>query len=144
MANVQSIAQEHQQTYQTQKTHVDWTIAELEKRDILVLTGTDSGPQNRIPGRVLHREIGLLVAAGLSPAYALRAATYNPAIFLGQADRAGLVGEGRLANLVLLEANPLDQISNIQLIVGVVKSGQFFSKSDIDAMMAALEIKYAN
>ena len=143
-ANDQSFAQEHQQIFQTQKTHLDWILAQLETTNILVLAGSDSGPRNSIPGRVLHREIELLVAAGLSPAYALRAATYNPAVFLGQADRAGLVGKGRLANMVLLEANPLDDISNIQLIVGVVKSGQFFSKSDIDAMMASLESKYSN
>jgi len=142
--NDQDFAQENQRIYQTRLKHIDWIVSQIESTEILLLAGSDSGPRNSIPGRVLHREIELLVAAGLSAAYSLRTATYNPAVFLGQQNRAGLVENGRVANLVLLDANPLENIANIQRIRGVIKSGRYFSKSDIDAMLSALELKYAN
>jgi len=136
-------AEEHQREFQTLKSHLDWTLTEVEKTDILVLVGSDSGPGNSIPGRVTHREMALLVAAGLSPAYVLRAATYNPAVFLGRADKAGTIEEGRAANMVVLAANPLTDIANVRTIDGVIKSGQYYPKSDIDAMLSALATKYA-
>lgn len=142
--NGREFAQAHQQIFQALRSHLDWILSEIEKTEILLLVGSDSGPRNSIPGRVLHREMELLVSSGLSPAYVLRAATYNPAIFLGLTHRAGSVEKGRVANLVLLEANPLVEILNIERIDGVIKSGRYLSKSDIDDMLRALETKYAN
>jgi imidazolonepropionase-like amidohydrolase len=70
----------------------------------------------------------LLVRAGLTPLEALQASTINPAIFLGEEKNSGTVESGKLANLVLLEANPLTNIRNTQRINAVILKGQYLSK----------------
>ena len=140
----QAFAKKHQERFKWMQSHLARVLSEIEDTDILLLVGTDSGPQNRIPGRVLHRELELLMAAGLTPSYVLRAATYNPAVFLDRLDRSGEVAVGKIADLVLLSSDPLADISNTQDIEGVIKSGTFFSRADIEILMKELESKYAN
>ncbi len=86
-----------------------------------VLAGTDAGNPGVFQGYSLHRELGLLVEAGLTPWQALAAATTLPGKLLGR--RFG-VQPGDLANLVILAASPLDDITNTQRIVGVVHHGR--------------------
>jgi imidazolonepropionase-like amidohydrolase len=71
----------------------------------------------------MHQELELLVESGLSPAEALRCATLHNASALGQADRLGTVERGKLADLVLLDSNPLDSIANTHAIKKVFRGG---------------------
>jgi imidazolonepropionase-like amidohydrolase len=70
---------------------------------------------------------------------ALQTATLNPAKFLGMDDRLGTIEKGKLADLVLLDANPLDDIRNTQKIAAVIANGRYFSRADLDKMLAGAE-----
>jgi imidazolonepropionase-like amidohydrolase len=89
-----------------------------------IVAGTDVGVSGVIPGFSLHDELALLVQAGLSPYDALAAATRTPAAWLGVDAELGTVEAGKLADLVLLERNPLDDIANTRAIAAVVVNGR--------------------
>ena len=89
-----------------------------------VMAGTDAGQSNLHPGEALHRELELLVEAGFSPAEALRTTTLEPAKYLDAMETLGTVGQGRIADLVLLNANPLSDIRNTRKIANVILGGQ--------------------
>ena len=91
-----------------------------------VLTGTDAPLRNSPPGFGLHEELQLLVRGGMSPFEVLRAATYEPARYFEMLDSAGTIEPGKLADLVLLDANPLSDIANTRRIAGVVANGRWF------------------
>jgi imidazolonepropionase-like amidohydrolase len=103
-----------------------------------LLLGTGA-PAEADPGVLLHRELALLVEAGLTPLQALQAATLNPVRFLGKEKDMGRVEGGNLADLVLLDANPLDDIGNLDKVDGVVAAGRFYSRRDLDEMLAQAE-----
>jgi imidazolonepropionase-like amidohydrolase len=84
----------------------------------------------------LHDELALLVAAGFTPMEALQAATRNPAIYLGELSSSGTVERGKLADLVLLDANPLLDIHNTKRIAGVVVRGRYLTKQQLQQMLA--------
>lgn len=86
-------------------------------------------------GSSLHDELELLVEAGLPPLAALQAATIHPARFLGQDSNLSMVEEGKLADLVLLEANPLDDIANSRQIRAVVVNGRLLTRKMLDEML---------
>jgi imidazolonepropionase-like amidohydrolase len=86
-----------------------------------------------------HLNRGLLVEAGLTPMQALRTATSNPAKFLGMSDSAGTIEKGKLADLILLDANPLDDIRNTQRIYGVVANGRYFSYASLRELLSQAE-----
>ena len=91
-----------------------------------ILAGTDVGVPFIRPGASLHDELGLLVRhLGLTPLQALQAATIEPARFLGTTDSMGTVGVGKLADMVLLGANPLEDIRHTTRIAGVVVNGRY-------------------
>ena len=110
-----------------------------------ILAGTDTPPNPFVyPGFSIHDELELLVQAGLSPREALAAATAAPAEFLGAADSLGAVAEGKLADLVLLEANPLDEIGNTRRISAVVANGRFFGREALDALLEEVRAERAS
>ena len=112
---------------------------EMKRAGVELLAGTDLGNPYIYPGFSLHDELELLVEAGLSPLAALQAATINPSRFLGNEMELGTVEQGKLADLVLLDANPLESISNTKKINGVVVNGRFFDRGSLDKMLADAE-----
>jgi hypothetical protein len=104
-----------------------------------VMLGTDAGDSFVFPGASVHDELGELVKAGLSPAEALRAATLSGATYLGRTSDFGTVQTGRYADLVLLDANPLDDIGNSRRIHAVVLNGRVFDRAALDSMLASVE-----
>ena len=87
------------------------------------------------PGHALHLELALLVEAGLSPAEALRAATLVPARYLGIADESGTIAVGKRADLVLLDADPLRDITNTRRIHAVLLNGRVVSTPPVRSSM---------
>jgi imidazolonepropionase-like amidohydrolase len=102
-----------------------------------LLAGSDTGDPWTIPGATLHDELEQLVAAGLTPHQALRAATLAPAQFFGWEDSMGSIEKGKLADLVLLNANPLDDIGNTRKIAAVFLRGRYLPRIRLDAILAA-------
>ncbi len=104
------------------------------KDGVSLLAGTDAGALYTYPGSSLHDELAQLVRAGLTPAAALRAATLGPAEFLGATDSLGTVAAGKVADLVLLDADPLADIRNSRSIRAVVLRGRLFGREALDAL----------
>jgi imidazolonepropionase-like amidohydrolase len=114
-------------------------VGAMRKAGVPFMTGTDLSAPYTFAGFSLHDELVLLVQAGFTPMEALQSATRNPAIFLGELASFGTIEPGKLANLVMLEANPLEDIHNTQRISGVVLKGRFFSKQALQQMLADAE-----
>lgn len=115
-----------------------YRLVELATRTkVQVLAGSDTGMPFTIPGATLHDELEQLVAAGMSPNQALETATIMPARFFGWADATGSVETGKSADLVLLNANPLIDIRNTRKIAAVIAQGRYYSRRDLDAILAA-------
>ena len=113
-------------------------VRQINRSGVTLMAGTDiAGP--RVPGFSLHDEQALLVEAGLTPLQALQAATLTPARFLGKADDLGTVESGKLADLVLLEASPLDDLRNTQRITAVVVGGKLLRRGDLEALLRKAE-----
>ncbi len=115
-------------------------VGAMQKAGVGILAGTDTQNAYCIPGFSLHDELALLVRAGLTPMQALQAATLNPARFMGRENELGTVEKGKLADLVLLDANPLLDIRNTTKISAVVQDGRLFPRAALDAMLAKVEV----
>jgi len=113
-------------------------VRELHKAGVTILAGTDVGTSYQIPGISLHDELALLVQAGLSPMAALQVATRNPARAFNLADQ-GTIEPGMRADLVLLDANPLENIDNTRKIREVVARGRVLDRSELDAMLSDIQ-----
>jgi imidazolonepropionase-like amidohydrolase len=111
-------------------------VGRLNRAGVQLLAGTDCPNPFVYPGFSLHDELGLLVRSGLTPAEALRTATVNPAIFLGVTDSLGTVARGKVADLVLLDANPLTDIANTKRIRAVIQGGRVLDRKALDEMLA--------
>jgi imidazolonepropionase-like amidohydrolase len=107
-------------------------IGEMKRVGVPILAGTD-GPYPQ-GGKALHRELEFLVEAGLTPLQAIQSATRDAAQFMGVSKSVGTVEQGKIADLVLLDANPLDNISNTRRIHAVFLRGRFFSGDELAAM----------
>jgi imidazolonepropionase-like amidohydrolase len=110
-------------------------IAAMHSEGAMVLVGTDTANPFVVPGFSIHNELANFVAAGLSPSETLRSATRLPAEFLGLGEEIGSVSVGRRADLVLLDANPLADITNLKRVVGVILRGRWLDRADIDSML---------
>jgi imidazolonepropionase-like amidohydrolase len=114
-------------------------VGMMQRAGVEMLAGTDVLNPYCFPGFSLHDELALLVQAGLTPMEALQTATLNPARFLGKEKDLGTVEKGKLADLVLLDADPLQAINNTQKIHAVVVGGKLIPKSELQTMLAKVE-----
>ena len=112
-------------------------VAAMQRAGVRILTGTDAPLRNSPPGFGLHEEMQLLARGGMTPLEVLRAATIEPARYLGMLDSAGTVAAGKLADVVLLDANPLVDIGNTRRISAVVANGRLFAGKDRERLLHA-------
>ncbi len=105
-------------------------LAPMRRDYVHFLAGTDSGAYV-FPGSGLHDELELLVENGLSPLAALRGATIEAAIVMGRQRDTGAIAQGRIADIVFLDANPLEDIRNVRKISAVVYDGHFYDRRDL-------------
>jgi imidazolonepropionase-like amidohydrolase len=114
--------------------HAD-LVGQINRAGVPMLAGSDCPNPYVYPGFSLHDELGLLVHAGLTPAEALRTATINPARFLGVTDSLGVVAIGKVADLVLLDGNPLQDIANTKRISAVIRGGHLLDRRALDGLL---------
>jgi len=109
----------------------------LKDEGVPLLAGSDIGASNSklTPGFSLHDELEQFVKAGLTPEEALRAATWNGAKWLGRQDSIGTLEPGKLADIVVLDANPLEDIHNTTKIRTVIANGKVFNRATLDEML---------
>ncbi|HKN24495.1 MAG TPA: amidohydrolase family protein [Candidatus Acidoferrum sp.] len=112
----------------------------LHKAGVPFLAGTDTPPGVYIfPGFSLHEELQRFVAAGFTPLEALQTATLNPARFFQMEGQLGTIEKGKLADLVFLDGNPLEDIRNTQKVTAVILNGQYLSKADLQKILQRVE-----
>ena len=111
----------------------------MHKAGVQMLAGTDPPTRDVFPGFSLHDELGLLVDAGFSPREALETATANPAKCLGLSESQGALAKGKVADLVLLDADPIVDIANTRKIAGVVAAGKYFARPALDELLRKTE-----
>jgi imidazolonepropionase-like amidohydrolase len=112
----------------------------MYRAGVPILAGTDAMNPQCFPGFGIHDELALLADAGLSPLAALQAATRNAAQFMGQLDRRGTIEVGKIADLVLLDADPLADIHNTRSIRAVVLNGKLYPRAALDAMLSRAQV----
>lgn len=108
-----------------------------------LLSGSDVLIPSNLPGFTLHKELEELVNAGLTPYEALRVSTTNAHEFLDDLGQAGTIEPGKRASLVLLSANPLEDISNTTKIKGIIHQGRWISNAEIKSRLEQIEISYS-
>lgn len=118
-------------------------VKKLQDGGVKVMAGTDNPIGFLTPGFSLHKELAFLVESGLTPMEALTAATLHPAQFMRVDDKLGTVEVGKLADLVLLDADPRKDIGNAHKINTVIKDGRIFNQDAIHQLLADLRTAYA-
>jgi imidazolonepropionase-like amidohydrolase len=110
-------------------------VAKMQEAGVGILAGTDSAAPELVPGYSLHEELTLLTQAGLSTMQALQAATKNPADFMGLIQKQGTIEVGKNADLLLLDANPLEDIRNTEKIRALVIHGKLLDRVALDNLL---------
>ncbi len=113
----------------------------LARSGVGIMVGTDFGGAYIFPGYSVHKEMEMLVEAGLTPLQTLQAATINPVRYLGKTDSLGTVEAGKIADLVILSANPLEDIRNTQRIHAVIVNGRFLDRGFLDDLLRKAEVR---
>jgi imidazolonepropionase-like amidohydrolase len=116
-------------------TYEKGIVGEMFRAGLPILAGTDTGNPYCFPGFSLHDELSFLVEAGMSPLAALQAATWNAAVFTNESDRYGSIEPGKIADLVLLNADPLQDIHNTTKILEVFEAGREFDRAGLDTIL---------
>lgn len=110
-------------------------LQQMAANDVALLAGSDAGFGYLYHGFSLHDELATLVIAGLTPLHALQAATINPARCLNATDSLGTLAQGKVADIVLLEDDPLRDIRNTTGIRGVILNGDYLDRRRLDALL---------
>jgi len=114
-------------------------IGGMERAGVKLMTGSDFGANPLLfPGWGVHDEMALLVKAGLTPMESIQAATRNPATFLGLDKSVGTLEKGKLADIVVLSANPLEDINNTRKVNAVIFQGRMFDRAELNRMLASV------
>jgi imidazolonepropionase-like amidohydrolase len=117
----------------------------FDRTGVEMLAGSDAGSsQWDIPGFSLHQEFDLLAEAGLSPLKVLQMTTLQGAKFLHREKTMGSVAQGKDANLVLLDANPIASVGNLHKIAAVVRGGTYYSRDALNDMKKRTEDRQAS
>ncbi len=135
-ANSRQLSREH--NLKIRKQRFDWklvTVEKMHRAGVPILAGTDNNNPYVVPGFALHDELELFVRARLTPFEALQTATVNPAKYLGIEKLLGTIEEGKLADIILLDANPLTDISNTRKINAVIAGGRLLKRAELDEML---------
>jgi imidazolonepropionase-like amidohydrolase len=114
-------------------------IGVMKRAGVEFIAGTDTPNPYVFPGFSLHDELALMVKAGFTPLEALQSATRNAAKYLGRLDSSGTIEKGKLADLVLLDQNPLADIGNTKKIRAVMMGGHLVERAALDEMLAKVE-----
>lgn len=116
-------------------------VKPIYKAGVPVLAGSDSGPYNSFvyPGISLHEELWLMVEAGLTPAEALTTSVINGPMFFGLENQYGSVEEGKTADLLILERNPLDDITNTTSVYALLLQGKLYDQTQLDSLMQSIK-----
>jgi hypothetical protein len=115
-------------------------VKRMHAAGVPFLAGTDTAAGvNILPGFSLHEELEIFVQAGLTPLEALQTATLNPARFLGRMQDLGTIATGKLADLVVLDADPLADIGNTRRIAAVVADGRYLDRGALDTLLQQVE-----
>jgi imidazolonepropionase-like amidohydrolase len=114
-------------------------VGKMHRAGVGILAGVDHPFPYCFPGFSVHNELALLVEAGLTPMEALQTATRNPARYLDRMADLGTVEQGKIADLALLDGNPLDDIKNTQRIAAVVSRGRLLDRVALRKMLADVE-----
>jgi hypothetical protein len=121
--------------FQTQYHLLERTTKAFQDGGVPLLAGTDTPTSAVVPGSSLHDELKALVTAGLTPYQALQTATVHAATFFGCSRTAGTIDVGKRADFVLLEQNPLNDISHLSAIAGVIVNGRWIPKSSLRSLL---------
>jgi hypothetical protein len=119
-------------------------VGTLAGAGVPLLTGSDTPVAPAVPGEAIHEELALMVRGGLTPLQALRAATWEPARYLAATDSLGTVADGKVADLVILDADPLANVANVRKIHAVVANGRPFRRAALDDLIAAARVRRAS
>lgn len=118
-------------------------LSALHEGGVRVLMGTDAPQQFSVPGFSLHRELERMVEAGMTPYEIIVSGTRNVGAYFANEDTFGAVAEGQRADLILVNANPLDDVKHIQQRSGVMVRGRWLTEEAIQARLAEIAASYA-
>jgi imidazolonepropionase-like amidohydrolase len=121
----------------------DMILKALNEEGVLILMGTDAPQIFSVPGFSLYHELPVMVRAGMTPFQVLASGTTNVARFFGTENESGTVSTGKRADLLLLDANPLQNIDNIQRRAGVMVNGRWLPESEIQARLEQIAARHA-
>ncbi len=114
-------------------------VRQAHEAGVRIVAGTDAGDTYVFPGFAIHEELAELVRAGLAPSDALRSATIDAARFSGKAREYGSIEVGKVADMILLDANPLIDIRSTERIAGLFFNGQYLNRAALDKLLEFAE-----
>ena len=133
------VVEKHTKTYDRAYRNLERLLKQMYEAGVVLMAGSHAPAPFVPPGLGLHEELERFSEAGLGPAEALRTATLHPARYMGRLNELGTVEEGKLADLVLLDANPLEDITHTREIAAVVVDGRYLDRGRLDRLLADAE-----
>ncbi len=117
-------------------------LQKIDEAGALILMGTDAPQLFSVPGFSIHRELPKMVEAGMSPYEIIESGTRNVGIYFKDSADFGTIETGKRTDLILVDRNPLEDVSNIQNNSGVMVRGKWLSKEVIDKRLSEIEVSY--
>jgi imidazolonepropionase-like amidohydrolase len=111
-------------------------------RGARILMGTDAPQQFSVPGFSLHREIRRMVEAGMTPYEVIQSGSVNVGAYFANEDNFGTITQGKRADMLLVEGNPLADVANVENLEGVMVRGRWLPRTEIDATLAEIAARH--